>query len=243
MKKIIKVLVVDDEKLAREELINLLSEYEIINVVGEAVDAKSTMKQIQDTNPEVIFLDIQMPGETGLTLAEKIPPEIKIVFVTAYDEHAIRAFEINALDYLTKPVYPERLETTISRLIQEEEPVESEREKLTYEDFIFVKLNKSVKFIKLNTIICICSAKEYTQVYTNDGSKGLILLALSEWEAKLPSNQFIRIHRSTIININCVSKIEPWFNNSYKIFMKGIAEPLMMSRRYVSKIKDKFGLQ
>lgn len=242
MKKKLDVLIVDDEKLAREELINLLAEYDSINIVGEAVDAKSTLKQIEKCQPDVIFLDIQMPGETGLTLAEKIPEEIKIVFVTAYDKHAIRAFEINALDYLSKPVYPERLKTTITRLLDVEVPIESEKEKLTYDDFIFVKMNKSVKFVKLNTIVCVCSAKEYTQVYTNDDKKGLILLALSEWESRLPSSQFIRIHRSTIININCVSKIEPWFNNSYKVFLKGMEEPLMMSRRYVSKIKGKFGL-
>lgn len=242
MKKRLNALIVDDEKLAREELINLLSVYDTINVVGEAANAKAALKQIEELHPDVIFLDIQMPGETGLVFAEKVPSEIKIVFVTAYDEYAIRAFEINALDYLTKPIYPVRLETTIGRLLEVEESVESKREELTYDDFIFVKLNKTVKFIKLNTIICICSAKEYTQVYTNEGNKGLILLALSEWETKLPSSQFIRIHRSTVININFVNKIEPWFNNSYKVFMKGIDEPMMMSRRYVAKIKDRLGL-
>ena len=241
MSKKLDVLLVDDEKLAREELRNLLSEYKMLNVVGEAGDSQTALEQISKLNPDIIFLDIQMPGETGLALAEKISNEVKIVFVTAYDEHAIRAFEINALDYLIKPVYPERLETTISRITESKSP-EEEREELSYDDFIFVKLNKTVKFIKLNTIICIASAKEYTQVFTTDGNKGLILLSLTEWDTKLPGSQFVRIHRSTIININFVNKIEPWFNNSYKVFMNGITDPFMMSRRYVTKIKGKLGL-
>ena len=241
MEKKLRAIIVDDENLAREELRVLLSEHECLEIVGEASNAKEAKKLIEKTTPDVVFLDIQMPGESGLNVAEEINNDIKIIFVTAFDEHAIRAFEINALDYLIKPVYPERLEKTINRLVDGQEE-SREKASLEYDDHIFVKLNRTVKFIKINSIVCINSAKEYTEVFTTDGSKSLILQSLIDWENKLPDNQFVRIHRSTIININYIDKIEPWFNNSYKMFLKHIEEPQMMSRRYTAKIKTKLGL-
>lgn len=236
----INVLIVDDEFLARKELKVLLKNYDIISIVGEAENSKEAQEMILKYQPDCIFLDIQMPGESGIEMISKIETEAKIIFVTAYDEFAIRAFEMNALDYLTKPVYPPRLEKTIQRIIDSSNSKIINNSKLNYEDHLFIRLTKKMFFIGIESIVFINSAKEYTEVYTNDGKKGLVDKTMNEWETRLPENHFTRIHRSTIINLQYIRDIEEYTNNSYKIYLKGFAEPLIMSNRYSKKIKDKF---
>ena len=242
MKNKIKAIIVDDERLARKDLQSLLNDYPYIELVGEADDAKSAIKLINKANPELIFLDIQMPGESGFDLVEKIKPNIKVIFVTAYDEYAIRAFEINALDYLLKPVNPKRLQSSIERLNSEvNESNATEFSKLEYNDRLFISVNTTYKFLNVNTIQCITSAGDYTNIQSTDGTKGLVNKSMNEWEQRLPENYFCRIHRSTIINMEFVEKTEEWFNNSYRVYLKEIENPLIISRRYVAKLKNKLG--
>ena len=236
-----KALVVDDERLARKELILMLKEFENINVVGEADDVPSAIEAINKLNPNVIFLDIQMPGESGFDLLNKIDTEAKIIFVTAFDEHAIHAFEINALDYLLKPINPERLKLSIERLELDSEDAGNQNKKLNYDDYLLLNLNNHIKFLSISSIISITSAGDYSNILLDKNKKGLTLKSMKEWEKRLPEKHFCRIHRSTIINMNYIERIEEWFNNSYRVYLKNIKDPMVMSRRYASKLKNKLG--
>lgn len=230
---------VDDERLARNKLRSMLALYPQIQIVGEADSVASALELIESARPDVIFLDIQMPGETGFDLLEKVEADFKIIFVTAFDEHAIRAFEVNALDYLLKPVNPARLSRSIDRLFASSVEHENAKRALEYDDHLFLNIDRRTRFIKVSAIRCILAEGPYSRVFTSDGVQSMVLRSLKEWEERLPEKHFLRIHRSTIINIECVDRIEKWFNYSYQIFVNGIEQPFVMSRRYAARLKDR----
>ena len=236
-----KALVVDDERLARKELTGMISEYSCIKSIHEADDVSSAIKMIDLVKPNLIFLDIQMPGETGFDLINQIDYTGKIIFVTAYDQYAIRAFEVNAIDYLLKPVTPERLKKSIDKLEKETvKPAETDFN-LKYDDRLFLTLGNHLLFVKISSIVSIESEGDYTKIITDDGKKGLVSKSMKEWELRLPANYFCRIHRATIVNLEYIDKIEKWFNYSYRLHLKNIEEPYIISRRYAKQLKEKFG--
>lgn len=235
----IRAIIVDDEPLARMDLGTVLRDFTEIEIIGEADSVKTAKTLLKETKPDLIFLDIQMPGETGFDLLEFIDTSINIIFVTAFDEYAIRAFEVNALDYLLKPVDGERIQEAISRITSGDETSISSNENLNYDDNLFLKLNNSYNFLRINSIIAIQAADDYSEILTNEGKKYLVYKKMMEWEKRLPEQYFCRIHRSTIINISMIEKIEPWYNQSYHVYIKGLMEPLTMSRRYFKTIKNK----
>jgi two-component system LytT family response regulator len=238
----LKAIIVDDERLARRELRLMLLDHTEIEVAGEAEGVASALELIREVKPHVVFLDIQMPGESGFDLLDRSEARFKVIFVTAFDAHAIRAFEVNALDYLLKPINPERLARALERLASSASQPESHGlRKLEYEDRLFIDTNERSGFLKLSTVECICAAGDYSEVFTADGKKILVLKSLKEWEERLPERYFSRIHRSTIINLEYVDKIENWFNRSYRIYLRQIEEPFIMSRRYAVRLKLKFG--
>ena len=234
--KLRKALIVDDERLARAKLRSMLADFSNVEIVGEADSAAAAIEGIEETKPEVIFLDIQMPRMSGFELLEKIEIDAKIIFVTAYDEYAIRAFEINALDYLLKPVDAARLAQAINRL---EQPATITEKKLEYDDFIFVNSARKSKFIKVGAIKCIRAADVYSEILTDEGEKFLLLKSLNEWENRLPAKNFLRIHRSTIVNLGFIAQVEKRLNHSHRIYLHGIVEAFAISRRYMAKLKDK----
>ncbi|HXG67689.1 MAG TPA: LytTR family DNA-binding domain-containing protein [Blastocatellia bacterium] len=236
-----RAIIVDDERLARKELRSLLAEHAGVEVVGEADSVARAVEIIRAEGPDVVFLDIQMPGETGFTLLEKIEPAFKIIFVTAYDAYAIRAFEVNALDYLLKPINPERLAHAIERLREGAPARPVGAHKLEYEDRLFLEVDERSRFVKVSAIEFISAAGDYSEIFTADGQKSLVLKSLKEWEERLPEKYFARIHRSTIINLEYVERVESWFNRSYRIYLRNIAEPFVMSRRYAARLKLRFG--
>lgn len=235
-----KALVVDDERLARKDLTSMLNELEQVEVIGEAQDVPSALKAIEELKPDIVFLDIQMPGQTGFDLVEQVDFPGKVIFVTAYDEFALRAFEINALDYLMKPVNKDRLKKSIDRIELKETPSENPIAKLEYNDRLFTTLGNKVQFLKVNTIVHIQAEGDYTMVVTSEGKKGLITKTMKEWEQRLPDNFFCRVHRNSIINTEFIEEVEKWFNYSYRAKLKGIEEPIIISRRYAKKLKDLF---
>jgi two-component system, LytTR family, response regulator len=241
MSQSFRALLVDDERLARKELRSMLSEHPSVEVVGEAENVEQAMRLIGAQQPQVVFLDIQMPGESGFALLEKVAADFKVIFVTAFDAYAIRAFEVNALDYLLKPINPDRLARAIERLSAVEIPQPQAARKLEYEDRLFIEIDERSRFLKINSIVCISAAGDYSQVITSDGEKSLVLKSLKEWEDRLPERYFARIHRSTIINMEYIERIVGWFNRSYQVHLKHLEEPLTMSRRYAVKLKLKFG--
>ncbi len=240
MSQTFKTIIVDDERLARKELRSMLAEHPQIEICGEAENVGQAIELIYKEKPEVIFLDIQMPGETGFHLLEKIEADFKTIFVTAFDAYAIRAFEVNALDYLLKPINPDRLARAIERLSSKEIAPSTATRKLEYEDRLFIDIGERSIFLKVNSIVYISAAGDYSEVFTADGQKSLVLKPLKEWEERLPGKFFTRIHRSTIVNLEYVERLESWFNRSYRIYLKTLKEPLGMSRRYAAKLKDRF---
>jgi two-component system LytT family response regulator len=234
-------LIVDDERLARKDLVALLEKQDQIQVIGEAENVTTAIQVINKHKPDVIFLDIQMPGESGFDLLSKIDADIKVIFVTAFDEFAIRAFEVNALDYLLKPVNPERLSRTLERLDYEDSPALLKKRRLCYNDHLFLTLDNHLEFLKINSILCIHSAGDYTEIILKDGKKSLTPKSLREWENRLPEEFFCRIHRSTIINMEYIDRLEEWFNHSFRIYLRGIEQPFTISRRYAARLKYRFG--
>lgn len=235
-----KALVVDDERLARKGLIDQLNLIAEVEVVGEADCVSAAIEAIERLKPDVVFLDIQMPGKSGFELVEQTDYDGKIIFVTAYDDYALRAFEINALDYLMKPVSKERLKKAIARISTPRKEANQSLVKLNYDDQLFTTLGAKMQFLKIKQIVLIQADGDYTNIRLSNGNKGLVNKTMKEWEERLPEHHFVRVHRTSIINTEYIENIEKWFNYSYKASLKGIEEPVIISRRYAKKLKDLF---
>jgi two-component system, LytTR family, response regulator len=235
----LKAIIVDDERLARVNLRKLLLAHPVIEIAGETSSCEGAVELINLHKPQLIFLDIQLSGETGFDLLEIINNSIKIVFVTAYDEFAIRAFEVNAIDYLLKPVNPERLKVAIDRVLHSE-PIQKDPGKgYEYTDSIYVRLNNySSRFIKISSITFIEPVGNYSKIVTSEGKHCLVLKTLKQWQEELPDNNFVRIHRSSIVNIEHVDHIEKKSNAHHKAFLKNFSEPLEVSRRFAKNLKS-----
>ncbi len=236
----IKVLIVDDERLARTKLKSLLKNYNGIEIVGEAKNAMDGIDLINKLSPDVLFLDIQMPGLSGFDLLERVNFHGKVIFVTAFDDYAIRAFEINAIDYLLKPLNPERLDETIKRLYSEEEKTKPDIGILQYRDKVFLSSTNGYKFISLENLVKIEALGDYTKLFCKDGGIGLMLRTMKEWEKVLPENHFARIHRKWIINLNYIERIEKLDNYSLIAFLKDCDEGLQVSKKYRKMIKNNY---
>jgi two-component system LytT family response regulator len=234
----IKAIIVDDERLARVNLRRLLEPFPEIEIAGEASSCQGAIEMINQYNPQLIFLDIQLSGETGFDLLEIIDNSIKIIFVTAYDEYAIRAFEVNTIDYLLKPVNPERLKVSIERVIIREKIQKSGPKSYEYSDSIYVHLNNyASRFIKINSITFIEPVGNYSKIVTIEGKHCLVLKTLKQWQEELPDNNFVRIHRSSIVNIEQIDRIEKKSNTQHRAYLKNVPEPHEVSRRYAKKLK------
>jgi two-component system, LytTR family, response regulator len=235
----LKTIIVDDERLARVNLRKLLEPHNEIEIVGEASSCEGAIDLINSYKPQLIFLDIQLSGETGFDLLELIDNSIKIIFVTAYDEYALRAFEVNAIDYLLKPVNPERLKESIERVISKEKILKSEAKSYEYSDSIYVKMNNyASRFIKISSIAFIAPVGNYSKIVTLEGKHCLVLKTLKQWQEELPDNNFVRIHRASIVNIEHVDHIEKSPETGHMAFLKNRPEPIEVSRRYAKKLKS-----
>lgn len=236
-----KAILIDDERLARQELKNLLAAYKEVEVIAECADAMQAKEKIAELKPDIIFCDIQMPGKTGLELAEEISAMVDVVFVTAYDEHAIKAFELNAFDYLLKPVQPERLAETIRKLAVKESATKLDNNTpLTEKDTVFIKDGEKCWMVRLSDIRLFESEGNYVRVYF-DTFRPLILRSLNSLETRLNEKQYFRASRKHIINLNYVAGIEPWFNGGLNIKMKDGRE-IEVSRRQAVRLKDMMSL-
>ena len=236
-----KAIIIDDERLARQELKNLLATYKEIEIIAECSDAIQAKEKINELNPDVIFCDIQMPGKTGLELVEEISGAVDVVFVTAYDEHAIKAFELNAFDYLLKPVQPQRLAETIKKLsIKETSNKRDNNSPLTINDMVFIKDGEKCWFVKLSDIRLFESEGNYVRVYF-ETFRPLILRSLNSLESRLNEKEFFRASRKHIINLNFIASVESWFNGGLNVKLKDGKE-VEISRRQAVKLKDMMSL-
>jgi two-component system LytT family response regulator len=237
-----RALIVDDERLARKELIKLLEEHPAIEVVGEAMNADEAEQMVNELNPDLLFLDIQMPGRTGFQLLESLDSSPLVVFTTAYDEFAMKAFEVNALDYLLKPIHPERLSEAVQKVNEKEKSRggRSKDKKLGLEDQVFVKDGDRCWFVSLTNIRLFESDGNYIKVYF-DGNRPMIHKSLNALDEKLDERAFFRASRKHIINLSWVESIEPWFNGGLMVKLKG-GDKVEVSRRQAAKFKDMMSL-
>ncbi|MCI0514118.1 LytTR family DNA-binding domain-containing protein [candidate division KSB1 bacterium] len=233
---IIKSIIVDDEWLVRTELKTMLAQYPEIEVLGEAANVPQAVALVQQLEPEAIFLDIQMPGASGFDLLEQVDVHSKIIFITAYDQYAIKAFEVNALDYLLKPINKDRLAKTIQRLISNDNLVPKMDQKVSYDDVIYILVNGALKFIKVSLLKCILAEGNYSYIYYQDRRRDLVSKTLQEWEKLLPDEYFVRIHRSVMVNFEYVEQVKKCRNYTAFVYLKGIEKPFIMSRRYAVKL-------
>lgn len=238
-----RALIVDDERLARKELIKLLEEHPSIEIVGEAMNADEAYQMVNELNPDLLFLDIQMPGKTGFQLLEMLDSVPLVVFTTAYDEFAIKAFEVNALDYLLKPIQAERLAETVSKIANKERAKAAARggeKKLGLNDQVFVKDGDRCWFVSLSNVRMFESDGNYIKVYF-DTNRPMIHKSLNALDEKLDERAFFRASRKHIINLSWVEGIEPWFNGGLMVRLKG-GDKVEVSRRQAAKFKDMMSL-
>ncbi|MBK8476357.1 MAG: response regulator [Opitutaceae bacterium] len=236
-----RALIIDDERLAREELRALLAAHPEIEVVGEAANGPQAQARITELRPELLFLDIQMPEQTGFELLGALePPLPQVIFVTAYDRFALQAFESNALDYLVKPVEPERLARALARLALAEKPPLSAEGPLAAEARVFVRDGDRCWFVPVRDLVLLEADGSATRVYFGR-EKPLLARALTVLEARLPTDRFFRINRSQIVNLQCIESIEPWFSRSLRAKLTGGLE-VEFSRRQALAFRETQGL-
>jgi two-component system LytT family response regulator len=239
-----KALIVDDERLARKELIKLLEDHPSIEVVGEAMNAEEAIQMTNDLNPDLLFLDIQMPGKTGFQLLEELDSVPVVVFTTAYDEFALKAFEVNALDYLLKPIQAERLSETVAKITEKERSkavaARNPDKKLGLNDQVFVKDGDRCWFVSLTNVRMFESDGNYIKVYF-DANRPMIHKSLNALDEKLDERAFFRASRKHIINLSWVEGIEQWFNGGLMVKLKG-GDKVEVSRRQAAKFKDMMSL-
>jgi two-component system LytT family response regulator len=241
-----RAIIIDDERLARAELKKLLQEFPEVEIVDEAANAEEGIAKIESLQPDLIFLDIQMPGKTGFDMLAQLERSPQVIFTTAYDEFALRAFEVNALDYLLKPVEPKRLADAIHKLQQ----AEAREQKTTGEftnnsilgehDQVFVKDGERCWFVKLSEIRLFESVGNYAKVFFGP-HKPLILKSLNALEERLDEKFFFRANRKHIVNLRLIEKIEPYFNGGLLLELKG-GEKIEVSRRQTVKFKEMMSL-
>jgi two-component system LytT family response regulator len=231
-----RCLIVDDEEPACRELRQLLSLHPEMEVVGQAVDVDAALEATDRLSPEVVFLDIKLAGETGFDyiarLAEPLP---HIVFVTAYDRYAIRGFECNALDYLLKPVRPERLQETLSRLHR----VQASPPRAAIDDVVFLKAASVARFMPWRDVHHILSEGNYTRVFLNDGAVLLIARPLKKWLELIPEEFFLRVHRTAIIRRDAMRELRVSGGKRELLLSDGAAIPI--SRSHWSILKPSLG--
>ena len=240
-----KAIIIDDERLARAELKKMLAEFQDIEIIAEAANAGEGIEKIETLQPDLIFLDIQMPDKTGFELLQSLDKAPKVVFTTAYDEFALKAFEFNAMDYLLKPIDKKRLSDAIQKLILSEEKeafVQSvvNRNILTENDQVFVKDGEKCWFVKLSEVRLFESAGNYAKVFFGS-NKPLILKSLNALEERLDDKTFFRANRKHIINMRMIVKVEPYFNNGLMLELQG-GDKIEVSRRQSVKFREMMSL-
>jgi two-component system, LytTR family, response regulator len=236
-----RALVVDDERLARLALRSLLEERGDVEVVGEADSVPQARAKLRELHPDVVFLDVQMPGGSGFEL---FGPELtaKVIFCTAYEAYAVRAFEVNALDYLVKPVGPDQLERALMRLaVPASQPAPPDRA-LRADDLVALREGPALRFARVSELTWLQAADDYSEVHLIHGEPALVEVTLKRWEERLPAADFVRIHRSRLVNLQHVSQIQ-LDDGQWQVRVTGVETPLLVSRRMAGQLKERLELR
>jgi len=231
-----KALIIEDSRLARKELTHLLESIDGVEVVGEAANAEQALVMIRELEPDLLFLDIEMPGKNGFELLEALDDAPRVIFTTAYNEYAIKAFEVNALDYLQKPLTLERLKGALAKLPKEGSEPRNVGAKLGEDSRVFVKDGERCWFVRLADIALFEIEGNYTRIYFGE-ERPLIPKSLNYLEERLDDAVFFRANRQQVINLKAIEKIEPWFSGGLKLALAGGLE-VEVSRRQASRFKE-----
>jgi two-component system, LytTR family, response regulator len=254
MQRSYKTLVIDDERPVRILTKHVLAQYpQVFDVIGEAANGPEAVAQIDQLRPDLIFLDIQMPGCNGFEVLAQLTHRPLVVFLTAFDNYAVQAFETNGIDYLLKPLEPERLEKTIQKLQQYLQPpsldiqllqtlLQQQKPAQSPSSTISVKVGNKIVLLGMDEIAFLESKEKYTAIKTLQGKEYLDAQPLSYWETRLPG-QFLRIQKGAIINTHHIDHLERYINNRFNITMKDKAASVLLSgHSYVNSIREKLGL-
>ena len=246
------VLLVDDSRLARTELRHLLLAFPDVAVVGEARHADEARAQIAALRPDLVLLDVQMPGQTGFELLASLETAPHVIFTTAYDEYALQAFAVNALDYLLKPVQEARLAAALAKArarlrtpvavpaLADAPDLSPPQAPLTAQDQVFVKDGERCWFVKLADIKLFEISGSYTRIHF-EGQRPLIPRTLQQLEARLDPKVFFRINRQQIINLKWIAGIEPWFSNTLRLTLRDGPE-VEVSRQQSARFRELLSL-
>ena len=249
----LRAVLVDDEQLARDELGYLLGQLGGVAIVGEAGDGPDALAAIDRLQPDVVFLDVQMPGLTGFEVARRLVERrapSHIIFVTAYDQHAIEAFEVNAVDYLLKPVDPARLETAVERArrrVASDRPTNDQLEKIVQlvaerqsrRERIAIKVGERFLLVLAEDIVFASLVDDQVSVATDEHAGASSFRTLDELQARLDPGVFWRVHRSHLVNINKIKEIVPWFSRNYILRMKDAkSTEIPVSRTQTRRLRE-----
>ena len=250
----IRVLIVDDEPLARERIREILEQHPEIEVVGECTNGREAIEAVNESPPDLIFLDIQMPETDGFAVIEAIPPDRMpcVIFVTAYDQYAVRAFDVLALDYLLKPFDRERFEKALNRAkkqIMSQQgsnlgerilrALEEIKTRPVYLERLVIKTSGHIFFLKTEEVDYFEAEGNYVRLHSGKESY-LLRDTISAIESQVDPKKFLRIHRSTIVNIDRIQELQPWFHGEYRVILSSGAE-LTLSRTYREKLHELLG--
>ncbi len=242
-------LLIDDEPLARLELRRLLKAHPAVAIAGEAGTLAEARTRLQQPDYDLVFLDIQLRGGNAFDLVADIRPEARVIFVTAYDRYAVRAFEVNALDYLLKPVAAARLAAALERATAARAapaavvpPAAATQPplRLARDDRVLVKIGTSLRFIDLAAIGAIRSCENYTELLLLNGEKPLVLRSLKAWEDLLPEDSFVRVHRQTLVNLAHVRAIVRLGGDDVQFELAPPLPPVAASRRQLADLRHRF---
>lgn len=238
----IKALIIEDSRLARQELKTLLKSYEQVEVAGEADSAEQALAMIAGQKPDLLFLDIHLPGKNGFEILQELDEVPAVIFTTAFDQYALQSFEYNTIDYLLKPIVPQQLERAIKKAEEQLQRQKSTARtgKLGADDRIFVKDGNKCWFVRLGDIRLFESKGNYTQIFF-DKNTPLILKSLQHVEDTLDILQFIRVNRQQIINVKFIAHVAETLGGQMKLTLSS-GETVEVSRRQAGRIREVFSL-
>ena len=234
--KSLGAVIVDDEPIARQTLSRMLAEFPDVQVCGQAESVEAAEVLIDQVKADVVYLDIELIGESGFDLIPLLDEHVSVVFVTAFNQYAIRAFEVNALDYLLKPVTRERLSETIRRLLGPTVP-HLDLLRLNMDDVILVHDNRRRRWLPIEQVSLIEASADFTVIRSVNGLRATVWRPMREWERILPAEQFVRIHRGRIVNLAHVEMFETLAGNRLQLHLTGINEACLASRRLTPSLR------
>lgn len=235
----LRVLIVDDEHLARKAMGRLLADHPEVEVVGEAKGMADALAAIERTAPQLVFLDIELGGPDGFDLLAALERPPMVVFVTAYAEHAVEAFAVNAVDYLLKPVEPERLAEAISRAARA--LTRTETPAAAAPGVIALKTPKRTVLARPAEIVAVRADGDFTHVFIADQPTVMIGRTLAHFEGLLPAPPFLRLSRSLIVNRDRLRRLETPSRASARVLLEGMSEPLTLGRTAAARLREALG--